>query len=251
MGRFLTTLPVNYGLFNQGTIETYPTGGSGPTAYGPTSYFGSDPLPPRAGDSINNPIILGSFNNVFNTLTLKNKHGGKSRIQSTFYQFTLTRPLFIQVTQSYSPTSYQENTNRNTIISFYKIEDGNHRRELPINDAGYVFKETSIEEPDADGETLRYTSDYPTSALEVGTYILLITNDIRYQETTYSFTINSSVLDWEYVIGSAEYQLYFDTVTSRADSTLDFGSVVVISGTKSYPYSSTSGLGYTQSGVSP
>lgn len=251
MGRFLTTLPVNYGLFNQGTIETYPTGGSGPTAYGPTSYFGSDPLPPRLGDSINNPIDLGSFSSVFNSRSLKNKHGGNSRIQSTFYQFNLSRPLFIQLTQNYSPYSYQENTNRNTIVSFYKLEDGNRRRELPINNAGYVFKETSIEEPDSGDNTFIYSQDYPTTSLEVGSYILLITNDIRYQETTYSFTINASVLDWGYVIESSETALACDLITGKITGTLDFGTLTSVYTTKNYPYSSTSGLGYTQDEVSP
>ena len=45
MARFLTTIPSNLGFFNLGAFESYPTGGGGPTAYGPTSYFGSDPLP--------------------------------------------------------------------------------------------------------------------------------------------------------------------------------------------------------------
>ena len=45
MARFLTTIPSNLGFFNLGVVESYPTGGGGPTAYGPTSYFGSDPRP--------------------------------------------------------------------------------------------------------------------------------------------------------------------------------------------------------------
>ena len=39
MSRFLTTIPSNTGFVNLGLVETYPTGGGGPTAYGPTSYF--------------------------------------------------------------------------------------------------------------------------------------------------------------------------------------------------------------------
>ena len=61
MSRFLTTIPSNSGFYNLGTVESYPTGGAGPTAYGPTSYFGSDPLPETSGDSIYNPINLGIF----------------------------------------------------------------------------------------------------------------------------------------------------------------------------------------------
>ena len=49
MSRFLTTIPSNSGFVNLGLVETYPTGGGGPTAYGPTSYFGSDPRPAEQG----------------------------------------------------------------------------------------------------------------------------------------------------------------------------------------------------------
>ena len=58
MARFLTTIPSNLGFFNLGVVESYPTGGGGPTAYGPTSYFGSDPRPAEQGDNLNNPINL-------------------------------------------------------------------------------------------------------------------------------------------------------------------------------------------------
>ena len=51
MPRFLTTIPSNLGFFNLGVVESYPTGGGGPTAYGPTSYFGSDPRPAEQGDN--------------------------------------------------------------------------------------------------------------------------------------------------------------------------------------------------------
>ena len=49
MSRFLSTIPTNHGFVNLGNVEAYPTGGSGPTAFGPTSYFGSDPRPPEVG----------------------------------------------------------------------------------------------------------------------------------------------------------------------------------------------------------
>ena len=76
MARFLTTLPINLGFVNLGTVESYPTGGTGPTAYGPTTNFGSDPLPPRLGDSINNPINLGNLTSIYRTISISNSHGG-------------------------------------------------------------------------------------------------------------------------------------------------------------------------------
>ena len=66
MARFLTTIPSNLGFFNLGVVESYPTGGGGPTAYGPTSYFGSDPRPAEQGDNLNNPIDLGDFRQYLN-----------------------------------------------------------------------------------------------------------------------------------------------------------------------------------------
>ena len=71
MARFLTTIPSNLGFFNLGKVESYPTGGGGPTAYGPTSYFGSDPLPAEQGDNLNNPINLGDFQQFLRVWILK------------------------------------------------------------------------------------------------------------------------------------------------------------------------------------
>ena len=84
MARFLTTIPSNSGFVNFGTVESYPTGGTGPTAYGPTSYFGSDPRPQEPGDSLYTAIDLGDFSSPFRTITLRNSHGGLSRKQTTF-----------------------------------------------------------------------------------------------------------------------------------------------------------------------
>ena len=78
VARFLTTIPNNLGFFNLGKVESYPTGGGGPTAYGPTSYYGSDPLPAEQGDNLNNPINLGGFSAIFKTISIKNTHGGCS-----------------------------------------------------------------------------------------------------------------------------------------------------------------------------
>lgn len=248
MGRFLTTLPTNLGFYNLGTVEAYPTGGSGPTAYGPTSYFGSDPLPPRLGDSVNTPVDLGTVTSFTRPITIKNTHGGKTRIQSSFYKLTLIKPRALLITQNYSPTSYQSNTNKNTIISVYKVEDGTHRRELPINDSGYVYKENSLVDSDSDTSTEGYQADYPSKSLDPGTYIILITNDIKFLETTYSFTINTPIGDCRFVTESVTETYDFEFVADGATSTLDFGN---LSTRTSYPYNNVSGLGYTRAGVSP
>ena len=113
MSRYLTTIPSNTGFYNLGTVESYPTGGTGPTAYGPTSYFGSDPLPKNNGDSLYDPIDLGDFTSIFRTVEIKNSHGGLSRKQTTFYQIKLKEPRSIQFTQNFSQFSYEENTNKN------------------------------------------------------------------------------------------------------------------------------------------
>ena len=70
MSRFLSTIPTNHGFVNLGLVESYPTGGTGPVAFGPTSYFGSDPRPPELGDNLNNPIDLGNFNPLFSSQTI-------------------------------------------------------------------------------------------------------------------------------------------------------------------------------------
>lgn len=222
MARFLTTLPTNLGYYNLGTVESYPTGGTGPTAYGPTSYFGSDPLPAQPGDSINTPIDLGDFTSVFRTLTINNTHGGLSRKQSTFYKMRLSRPRAVQFTQNYSQFSLTSNTNKNTLLSFYIVENGTHRRELPINNNGYVYKESGVNY-DSD---LVNGDDYPSTELDPGTYIILITNDIRYLETTYSITLGSFIIDWRFVDEIVVENLDFDLITESVDEIIDFGTIV-------------------------
>lgn len=221
MARFLTTLPTNLGYYNLGTVESYPTGGTGPTAYGPTSYYGSDPLPAQPGDSINTPIDLGDFSSVFRSITLKNSHGGLSRKQSTFYKLTLRKPRSIQFTQNYSQFSLTSNTNKNTLLAFYVVENGTHRRELPINNNGYVYKETGVDYDSSDA----VNGDYPPIELEPGTYIILITNDIRYLETTYSITLESFLTDWRFVNESIEESLDFRFITEGAETLIDFGLI--------------------------
>ena len=223
MARFLTTIPSNLGFFNLGTVESYPTGGGGPTAYGPTSYFGSDPLPAEQGDNLNNPIDLGDFSSIFKSMDIKNTHGGLTRKTTTFYQLSLTRPRSVQFTQNFSQFSYEENTNRNTLLAFYEIDENGHRQELPINDDGYVFHDSSIDYQDDD--TWSLLDDYPNTRLEKGKYLFLITNDIRYLETNYNIGLNVSILDWRFVAENIEEQIDLGLVTSTVLSTVNFGNL--------------------------
>ena len=223
MARFLTTIPSNLGFFNLGTVESYPTGGGGPTAYGPTSYFGSDPLPAEQGDNLNNPIDLGDFSSIFKSMNIKNTHGGLTRKTTTFYELNLTRPRSVQFTQTFSQFSYEENTNRNTLLAFYEIDENGHRQELPINDDGYVFHDSAIDYQDDDTGGL--LNDYPSTRLEIGKYLFLITNDIRYLETNYNIGLNVSILDWRFVAESIEEQIDLGLVTSTVLSTVNFGNL--------------------------
>jgi len=223
MSRFLTTIPSNTGFVNLGLVETYPTGGGGPTAYGPTSYFGSDPRPAEVGDNLNNPIDLGDFSSIFKSFTIKNTHGGLTRKQTTFYKLKLLTSRSVQFTQDFSQFSYEENTNRNTLLAFYRIHEDGRREELPINDDGYVYKESAIDYLNDDSGAL--ITDYPKTSLDKGNYLFLITNDIRYLETNYSISLNVSILDWRFVTEGIEESINFELVTDAADSTLDFGSI--------------------------
>jgi len=223
MSRFLTTIPSNSGFYNLGTVEAYPTGGAGPTAYGPTSYFGSDPLPETSGDSLYNPINLGLITDIFRTITIKNSHGGLSRRQTTFYEFEITSRRSVQFTQNYSQFSYEENTNKNTLLAFYEIFEKNRREELPINNLGYVAKEAAIDYLDDEGELPN--EDYPNLSLDPGKYIFLITNDIRYLETNYSIDLNINSLDWRFVKESISEEVDFSSITEGVSGSIDFGTI--------------------------
>lgn len=222
MARYLSTVPNNLGFYNLGTVWSYPTGGTGATAYGSTGIFGSTPQPATDGDSIATAINLGDFSTPLRTVTISNTHGGLTRRQTTFYKLRLIRPRSIQFTQNFSEFSYSENTNRNTLVAFYKIEDGTHRRELPINDSGYVYSTSAI---NYDDEQLNSDGDYPNIRLEPGDYMFLITNDIRYLETTYSISINIATLDWRFVTEDIEESLDFGLVSEGAESVIDFGTL--------------------------
>ena len=223
MARFLTTIPSNLGFFNLGVVESYPTGGGGPTAYGPTSYFGSDPRPAEQGDNLNNPIDLGDFSAIFKSQTISNSHGGLSRRQSTFYEMNLSLPRTVQFTQEFSQFSYEDQTNRNTLLAFYQIDESGHRQELPINDDGYVYHEGAIDYNDDEG--ILFNEDYPVTRLDKGKYLFVITNDIRYLETTYSIGLNVSVLDWRFVNENAEEQINFGLITSSVIDQVNFGNI--------------------------
>ena len=223
MSRYLTTIPSNTGFYNLGKVESYPTGGAGPTAYGPTSYYGSDPRPQEDGDNLSNPIDLGDFTSVFRSFSIKNSHGGLSRKQTSFYKIRLVEPRSVQFTQDQSQFSYEKNTNKNTLLAFYKITEDKRREELPINDDGYVHNEGSIDYTNENTDLS--TDDYPITKLPKGEYLFLITNDIRYLETTYAISLNVNVLDWGLVNNNVDLALNFGLITQNEDELLDFGEV--------------------------
>ena len=222
MSRFLSTIPTNHGFVGLEKIQSYPTGGSGPIAFGPTSYFGSDPRPPELGDNLNNPINLGSFDPLFSTKDITGTHGGLTRRQSTFYKFRLFKPRSIQIVQNFSTTAYTRQTNRNTLIAFYKIEEARFRKELPINDDGFVINEASIDVEEYD----LLQRDYPDQLLEPGEYLFVITNDIRYQDTEFSISIAGSSIDWRFINEPFEEQTNFGLITGQVQTLIDFGSIV-------------------------
>ena len=222
MSRFLSTIPTNHGFVGLEKIQSYTTGGSGPIAFGPTSYFGSDPKPPELGDNLNNPIDLGSFDPLFSTRDIKGTHGGLTRRQSTFYKFRLLQPRSVQVVQNFSTTAYTRQTNRNTLIAFYKLEEARFRKELPINDEGFVVNEASVDVEEYD----LLEKDYPTQLLQPGEYLFVITNDIRYQDTEFSISIAASSIDWRLIIENTSEQIDFGTLTGQVQTLINFGSIV-------------------------
>ena len=224
MSRFLTTIPNNLGFYNLGTVEAYPTGGAGPTAFGPNSYYGSDPLPAQSGDHIYDPIDLGDFSSIFRSVPIKNTHGCLSRKQTTFYKIVLRQPRSVQFTQNYSQFATERQTNRNTLVAFYKLFEGNRREELPINDLGYVAKEAAIDyEVDDTGRKL---NDYPTLLLDPGDYLFLITNDIRYLETEYDITVNVNKVDFEFINQVTVENIDFGQIVNTIADEINFGEIV-------------------------
>ena len=134
-------------------------------------------------------------------------------------------PRSIQFTQEFSATSYENQTNRNTLLAFYEIDENGHRQELPINDDGYVFRDSAIDYEDDDTGIL--LNDYPSSLLQKGKYLFVITNDIRYLETTYSIGLNVSVTDWRFTVETVEEQINFGQITDNIKDSVDFGKVIL------------------------
>ena len=151
-------------------------------------------------------------------------HGGITRRQSTFYKFTLFKPRSIQVVQNFSTTAYTRQTNRNTLIAFYKIEEARFRRELPINDDGFVVNEASVDVEEFDV----LQRDYPTLLLENGEYLFVITNDIRYQDTEFSISIAGFNIDWRFVREAVDESVDFEgnAFGGAVLTEIDFGSIV-------------------------
>ena len=136
----------------------------------------------------------------------------------------LSLPRTVQFTQEFSRTSYEDQTNRNTLLAFYQIDENGHRQELPINDDGYVYHEGAIDYNDDEG--ILFNEDYPVTRLGAGKYLFVITNDIRYLETTYSIGLNVSVLDWRFVNENIEEQIDFGLITAQqVTGTVNFGNI--------------------------
>jgi hypothetical protein len=107
------------------------------------------------------------------------------------------------------------------LLAFYKIEDGNRREELPINDNGYVYTSSAIDYE----EITTPISDYPNVRLDPGEYLFLITNDIKYLQTTYSISVAVALTDWRFVNEVVEDSLDFRFLTEGAEEIIDFGSI--------------------------
>jgi hypothetical protein len=84
-----------------------------------------------------------------------------------------------------------------------------------------VFSSTGVD----DDEYETTNGDYPSTKLDPGNYMFLITNDIRYLETTYSITVGVSITDWRFVAETVEDSLDFDLVTEGVGESIDFGSL--------------------------
>jgi hypothetical protein len=65
----------------------------------------------------------------------------------------------------------------------------------------------------------------PSTSLKKGKYLFVITNDIRYIETTYSIGLNVSVLDWRFVRESPTEQINFGLITTAVTDTVNFGNL--------------------------
>ena len=96
------------------------------------------------------------------------------------------------------------------------------RRELAINNDGYLINEASVDVEEYD----LLQRDYPTQLLNPGKYLFVITNDIRYQETEFSISISGFSIDWRFINEPANESANFGLTTEQVLSTIDFGSIV-------------------------
>ena len=67
--------------------------------------------------------------------------------------------------------------------------------------------------------------DYPNLSLDPGKYLFLITNDIRYLETTYSIDLNVNSLDWRFINEPIDETVDFSKVTEGVSGSIDFGTI--------------------------
>ena len=128
----------------------------------------------------------------------------------------------MQVVQNFSTTAYTQQTNRNTLIAFYKIEEGTFKKELPINDDGFVINEASVDVEEYD----LLQRDYPTQLLLPGNYLFVITNDIRYQDTEFSISLAGFSIDWRFINETIDEEINFASINDIVLATIDFGSIV-------------------------
>ena len=61
--------------------------------------------------------------------------------------------------------------------------------------------------------------------IQLRKYLFVITNDIRYLETTYSIGLNVSVLDWRFVKEVIEERIDFGAITDQVTADLNFGNL--------------------------
>ena len=136
----------------------------------------------------------------------------------------LFKPRSIQVVQNFSTTAYTRQTNRNTLIAFYKIEEARFRKELPINNDGFVINEASIDIEEYD----LLQRDYPNQLLIPGEYLFVITNDIRYQDTEFSISVAGFNIDWRFINETPDELTDFqgNGLAGAVLTEIDFGSIV-------------------------
>ena len=67
--------------------------------------------------------------------------------------------------------------------------------------------------------------DLPSTRLEKGEYLFLITNDIRFMETVYSIGVNVQNIDWRFVDEGKDEFLNFEAITAGVEDEVDCGFI--------------------------